>query len=257
MQSKDQQSSNPQYAYMGAQGYNLAKNAAIPQSQGRRQQDSIGDLYRGREETTKINWKNVGNKSLAYKGIQYSVTFRVQIKVNFGETLCVLGSLPELGKWTEFKHHLQWTDGHIWESVTPLITHSYYFQYKYALLDKNGTELINWEKGIDRLADMEIMPDVKMGGSSYNQALSGGEVMQTNSYSSSTGIKHIHYNDVWEEYNMSFTIWHPVEEGHEDWIFDNNRATDVQMHKMPRQIDWLDVKYGRPMQPIQVTMKMK
>ena len=117
----------------------------------------------------------MGEKSLAYKGIQYSVTFRVQIKVNFGETICVLGSLPELGKWTEFKHHLVWTEGNVWESVTPLVTHSYYFQYKYALLDKNGTELINWEKGIDRLADMEIMPDMKMGGS-YNPALSGGEI---------------------------------------------------------------------------------
>lgn len=28
------------------------------------------------------------------------------------------------------------------------------------------------------------------------------------------------------------------------------------MHKLPRQINWMDVKYGRPMQPIQCTMKM-
>jgi hypothetical protein len=56
---------------------------------------------------------------------------------------------------------------------------------------------------------------------------------------------------------MSFTIWHPIDEGLDEWIFDNNRASDVQMHKLPRQIDWLDVKYGRPMQPVQVTMKMQ
>ena len=106
-----------------------------------------------------MNWKNFTSKAAAYKNITYRVTFRVQIKVNFGESICVLGSIPELGKWKEYKHHLKWTEGNIWESVSPLTTHSFFFQYKYALLDKNATELINWEKGIDRLADLEIMPD--------------------------------------------------------------------------------------------------
>lgn len=153
---------------------------------------------------------------------------------------------------------MQWTDGHIWESITPLVTHSYYFQYKYSLLDKNGTELINWEKGVDRLADLEIMPDHSQAKQTglYNTPLSGPELSMMNKSSTTSGIKQVHYNDVWEQYNLSFTIWHPIENMHEEWIFDNNKAHDIQMHKLPRQINWMDVKYGKAMQPVQCTMKM-
>lgn len=124
---------------------------------------------------------------------------------------------------------MKWTDGHIWESITPLVTHSYYFQYKYALLEKNGTELINWEKGVDRLADLEIMPDHTQAKqtSLYNTPLSGPELSQMNNQSTTSGIKQVQYNDVWEQYNMSFTIWHPIENIHEEWIFDNNKAHDI------------------------------
>ena len=230
----------------------------IPQSQGRRDPHMMNNLYKDHEQSTKLNWKNMGNKTQAFKTISYQVTFKVQIQVNFGETICVLGSIPELGKWKEFKHHLRWTEGHIWESITPLITHSYFFQYKYALLDKNATELINWEKGVDRLADLEIMPDHSKNPSvgMYNTPLTGSDLSQINKESSTNGMKQVHYNDVWEQYNMSFTIWHPIENDYEEWIFDNNKAHDIQMHKLPRQINWMDVKYGRVMQPIQCTMKM-
>lgn len=174
-------------------------------------------------------------KAQAYKNITYSVTFKVQMKVNFGETLCVLGSLPELGKWKEYKHHLQWTEGDVWESITPLMTHSYYYQYKYAVLEENGTKLINWEKGIDRLADMEIMPDHKQSYQTGGATLSGPDLANVNQASLSSGIKYIHYNDVWEQYNLSFTVWHPIEERENgEWLFDSNQGEDIQMHKLPR-----------------------
>ena len=51
-------------------------------------------------------------------------------------------------------------DGNTWESISPLVTYSFYFQYKYSLLTNNRSEVIDWERGVDRLADLELMPDV-------------------------------------------------------------------------------------------------
>lgn len=70
-----------------------------------------------------------------------------------------MGSIPELGSWTEFRHHLKWNEGHIWISSQPLlITELHTFCYKYVILDSRNKrkklELINWEQGLDRIADL-------------------------------------------------------------------------------------------------------
>jgi len=71
----------------------------------------------------------------------YSFTLRVKYETIPGENVCVLGGIPELGNWKEFKAHMVWTPGHIWETVTPIITSTPMFKYKYALLDgENGKE---------------------------------------------------------------------------------------------------------------------
>ena len=127
---------------------------------GSRDPGSLSNLYKEHESQTKMNWGNLNKKTQAFKNITYQITFRVHKEVNYGETLCVLGSIPELGNWKEFKHHMKWSEGNIWESITPLSTHSFYFQYKYTLLEDKGTRQIDWEKGVDRLADLELMPDV-------------------------------------------------------------------------------------------------
>ena len=89
--------------------------------------DQVVNLIAEHEANTKLTWKNTGLNSLAHKAKQYHVTFRVQIKVRYGETICVMGSLPELGKWKEIKYHLVCKNGDYWESKTPLVTQSYYF----------------------------------------------------------------------------------------------------------------------------------
>ena len=52
----------------------------------------------------------------------YTVKFNMKKVCGEGESLCVLGSLPELGVWKEFKHHLKMTGDNVWESVKPLVT---------------------------------------------------------------------------------------------------------------------------------------
>ena len=45
----------------------------------------------------------------------YEVTFRIQYETNPGESLCIIGSSPELGSWKDFsKARLKWTEGHVW-----------------------------------------------------------------------------------------------------------------------------------------------
>ena len=71
-----------------------------------------------------------------------------------GENMCILGSIPELGSWKEFKAHMVWTEGHIWKTTEPIITSEPMFSYKYALLDgenDQAQELQQWERGVDRL----------------------------------------------------------------------------------------------------------
>jgi hypothetical protein len=56
--------------------------------------------------------------------------------------MCVLGSIPELGNWKQFKCPMVWTEGHICRTVNPIVTSEPMFSYKYALLDgEHGEEL--------------------------------------------------------------------------------------------------------------------
>lgn len=126
---------------MGQYGSNIGgPRTSDPSGAGSRDTGSLSNLYKEHESQVKMNWKNLANKSNAFKNINYQITFRVHKEVNYGETLCVLGSIPELGNWKEFKHHMKWTEGNVWESITPLNTHSYYFQYKYSLMEDKGTK---------------------------------------------------------------------------------------------------------------------
>ena len=86
--------------------------------------------------------------------ISYHITFKVTCKVNFGEILAVSGSLDELGCWKSFHHTLKWSENNIWVSEEPLITNKAHFSYKYIMLGPNKN-ILNWEQGINRIADME------------------------------------------------------------------------------------------------------
>ena len=141
----------------------------------------------------------------------------------FGQSLCVLGSIPELGEWKYFKHHMQWTEGNVWISKEPLMTSSYYFSYKYATLDENCSQLIGWERGVDRIADLEVMPDYRSTGGVGN--LNSQDLMYQSAnqiLSQKRGdftMKQCHYNDEYESYQISFMVSHPKEDMSDEMIF--------------------------------------
>ena len=88
----------------------------------------------------------------------YGLTLSIYYETNLGQSIGVIGSTEELGRWKEVKVHLKWKKGHVWVMEQPLLTKYQYFKYKYVLL-KND-EIEKWESGIDRIADLELLPEV-------------------------------------------------------------------------------------------------
>lgn len=87
---------------------------------------------------------------------KYALHLSVLYETIFGESISVLGSVEELGKWKEYKINLSWTEGNVWVTKSPIILDKPYFSYKYILME-NG-EMTKWEFGIDRIADLRILP---------------------------------------------------------------------------------------------------
>jgi hypothetical protein len=82
----------------------------------------------------------------------------------------VIGCIPELGNWKDVKCHLVWTAGHYWVLPQPLIVQSPIFQYKYMMHDKSkslSTADGIWEQGIDRIADLRILPEISKTSATY------------------------------------------------------------------------------------------
>lgn len=90
----------------------------------------------------------------------YNVNFKVFYETEMGQSVCVLGSIPELGSWKTLKCHMTWTEGHIWQMSQPVVTSTPFFSYKYVLMDGDKTEMVRWESGIDRIADLRLLPEM-------------------------------------------------------------------------------------------------
>ena len=59
----------------------------------------------------------------------------VKCETKFGQNLCVVGSIPELGSWKIF-NEMKWSEGHIWVLDKPIVTKALFLTYKYVLFEK-------------------------------------------------------------------------------------------------------------------------
>lgn len=171
-------------------------------------------------------------------------------RVDFGRTIIVLGNIPELDQWRKtgpFKHELRWTEGDIWVSKEPLVTTKYFFHFKYAIVENNY--VVGWERGVDRVADLEILPDMK-NGRLYSCPTELFYDMETRVWRPPS-TKIITFNECWEKLTVSFMVYHPSEDNHDELLFDCPRvgARNLMMTKMPREFAWMDPKYGQMMRP--------
>ena len=47
--------------------------------------------------------------------LTYTLTFKIKMETKMGESMSVVGSLNELGRWKDFRvAKMKWTEGHIW-----------------------------------------------------------------------------------------------------------------------------------------------
>ena len=175
-------------------------------------------------------------------GTAYSVSLSVMHETVVGENLCVLGSIPELGSWKEFKCHMVWTAGHVWKTVKPIITSEPAFRYKYALLDGENEEsqsLNKWERGIDRWCQCGLLP-----------ADTG----------STSALKKIHLDDEWEKFTVKFTVFHPIDTPNDRLQVQADDPVDgpqtVDLVKSDQPVQWMDHKYGQLVRPWTGTLKL-
>ena len=106
----------------------------------------------------------------------------------------VIGDSDELGNWDTKKClKLKWTEGHYWVSVEPLYTNQPYFKYKYIQYSDGHIE-----DGMDRLADVEVLPEIQKS----NQV----GLIRNGVY------KIVQLNDIWESFKVNFSVYSPNED---------------------------------------------
>lgn len=89
----------------------------------------------------------------------YHLYLKIYYKCKEGQSIAISGSLDGIGMWKKFTE-LQWTQGDIWVTKEPISSNVHFFRYKYVLFDKVEKKLIQWERGIDRIADMAILEPI-------------------------------------------------------------------------------------------------
>ena len=120
------------------------------------------NIDRDKKEHTFTNYLNLQHLNLGRSQDSnqlFAVNLQVRFKTTNGQKIAVCGSIPELGLWKKFDFHLKNPKDDIWITESPLLTKKRYFQYKYVLLNQDGS-LSTWERGVDRIADLDILPDI-------------------------------------------------------------------------------------------------
>ena len=91
--------------------------------------------------------------------MKYSLRLSIQYETQIGEYLAVIGNIEELGNWTNFnKCQIKWTEGHNWVTDNLVISSKSHFLYKYVIMEHGKVKM--WEKGANRIADLEVLPDM-------------------------------------------------------------------------------------------------
>lgn len=105
---------------------------------------------------------------------------------------------------------MRWTDGHVWVLEEPLIVDVPYFSYKYMLLDDDKQTMVKWEAGVDRIAELRLLPDI---GPSKNAALlSSAKSAAAAQLAARKDLVHVELHDEWESFLLRFSLFYPMDE---------------------------------------------
>lgn len=151
---------------------------------------------------------------------------------------------------------MRWTDGHVWVLEEPLIVSVPYFSYKYMLLDDDKQTMVKWEAGVDRIAELRLLPDI---GPARNAALlTTAKSAAATKVAAHKDLVHVELHDEWESFLLRFSLFYPMDENKEELQMECDR-TGQQMLKLTRSaqpMNWLQVKYGMNMRPWECIIKM-
>ena len=165
----------------------------------------------------------------------YGINLQVKYKCNPGEKIGVSGNIKELGFWKDFKFILTPSVDDIWYTKTPILTNKRYFQYKYVVLNADGS-LKSWERGVDRICDCDILPSIQ------NTFGKSGELLGSN-------VKVVELIDTWEAFHVKFMMAYPSFDTMDFYIDGNHEFFDFEsMSLSARPIMWLPTKYGQERQ---------
>lgn len=179
----------------------------------------------------------------------FHLYLRIYYKCGEGQSIAVSGSIPGLGDWQEFTE-LKWTTGDYWVTMEPILSMKHYFRYKYVLFDAKQKKRIQWERGVDRIADLAILEPI-------DRVPGTNRVVQR-----MVGTKHlrsVEIEDVWEEFTVEFSVNHPSKDLQDVMMLDGNiHDIDLlEMRRVSQPEDWMPVKYGDQIQPWKVEVQMK
>lgn len=112
----------------------------------------------------------------------------------------------------------------------PVVTNQFFFTFKFALFDSNR-KFIDFERGIDRIADMELLDEApaKYGREFYDYR--GGRNLQTEP--AKDCIKRTELNLGWEMFKVTFSVSYPIEDPNNQMVLMGSKAEtkNVQMNK--------------------------
>ena len=86
---------------------------------------------------------------------QVAIYFKIEnVVVKSGQSLGVVGSIPELGEWQKSLMPLIYTSKNIWETVDPMVISLDNFSYKYVIIEND--QIKKWEGQTEnRMVDFE------------------------------------------------------------------------------------------------------
>lgn len=125
----------------------------------------------------------------------YALSLKIKYETQYGQHLCVVGSIPQLGKWKEYSYDLAWTPGHVWVSKKPIVVSVPLFQYKYVLMKDGQVE--RWERGVNRVADLRMLAQ----GRHNWQQRDGGKVKSALNTKEDEGLP-LELEDEWERFRL-------------------------------------------------------
>jgi hypothetical protein len=142
----------------------------------------------------------------------YHLYLKIYYKCPANTSIAISGSIEGVGNWKDFTE-LIWTAGDIWVTKDPIFSQVHFFRYKYVLFNKNEKKLISWERGVDRIADMEILEPLDRVPNTNRivQRELGGKPLST-----------VEIDDEWEEFTVVFSVSHPSTDGNDQMVLDGN-----------------------------------